>query len=291
MAPGSYKVVAEKAGAGTGSADVTLAGDAGASADVTLLAAAAQPEEEVTVTAQRLAAAQLSIEPQIGASTYTLSNEAIQNLPGGENLPLNQVLLQAPGVNQDNAANGSLHIRNEHLEVQYRINGIVLPEGVSFFGQGLDPRFVNSMTLITGTLPAEYGLRVAGIVDMQTKSGLFQPGGAVEMRGGSYGTINPSFQYGGSAGGYNYYVSGDNLLSSHGIDAVTPSYNQIHDDTIQTHGFVYVDKIIDSASKIAFIGGTFQGQFQIPNNPGPDARFRADERIGVSREHRRRDEL
>jgi len=268
VGPGSYTITAEKPGVGNGSADITVAGDAGVSADVTLLAAAEQPAEEITVTAQRLAAAQLSIEPQIGASTYTLSNEAIQNLPGGENLPLNQVLLQTPGVNQDNAANGSIHIRNEHLEVQYRINGIVLPEGVSFFGQGLDPRFVNSMTLITGTLPAEYGLRVAGIVDMQTKSGLFQPGGAAELRGGSYGTVNPSFQYGGSAGGYNYYFSGDYLQSNHGIDAVTPSYNQIHDDTIQTHGFVYLDKIIDPSSKLAFIGGTFQGQFQIPNNPG-----------------------
>ena len=55
---------------------------------------------------------------------------------------------------------------------------------------------------------------------------------------------------------------------SHGIDAVTPSYNAIHDDTEQTHGFAYLDKIINSASKLTFIGGTFQGQFQIPNNPG-----------------------
>jgi hypothetical protein len=165
LAPGSYTVHAEKSGT-AGSTGVTLAAGAGASADVTLLAGAQQPTEEVTVTAQRLAAAALSIEPRIGASTYTLSNEAIQNLPGGEDLPLNQVLLQTPGVNQDNQANGAIHIRNEHLEVQYRINGIVLPEGVSFFGQGLDPRFVDSMQLITGTLPAEYGLRTAGIVDL-----------------------------------------------------------------------------------------------------------------------------
>jgi len=143
----------------------------------------------------------------------------------------------------------------------------VLPEGVSFFGQGLDPRFANSMQLITGALPAQYGLRVAGVLDMETKSGL-APGGAVEMRGGSYGTINPSFQYGGSGAGYDYYVSADNLQSSHGIDAVTEKYNQLHDDTNQSHGFVYLDKAIDAASKLAFVGGTFAGQFQIPNNPG-----------------------
>jgi hypothetical protein len=268
LSPGSYTLIGDKSGVGTGNADVTVAGDAGTNADVTLLAQAQQPTEEVTVTAQRLEAARINIEPQVGASTYSFSSASIANLPGGADLPLNQVLLQAPGVDQDNLANGAIHIRNEHLEVQYRINGIILPEGVSFFGQGLDPRFMNSMELITGTLPAEYGLRVAGVVDIQTKSGLFQPGGSVEMRGGSYGTVQPSFSYGGSVAGYNYYVSADNLESTHGIDAVTPSYDAKHDDTIQTHAFVYLDKIIDSASKVAFVGGTFQGQFQIPNNPG-----------------------
>jgi hypothetical protein len=237
------------------------------------LAQAPPPMEEVTVTAERLEAARIGIEPQTGASTYRFTSQQIENLPGGADLPLNQVLLQAPGVAQDNLANGALHIRNEHLEVQYRINGIVLPEGIFFFGQGLDPRFINSMQLITGTLPAEYGLRVAGVVDIQTKSGLFQPGGAIEMRGGSYGTVQPSFQYGGSAQGYNYYVSADHLESSHGIEGVTPKYNQLHDETIQTHGFVYLDKIMDSASKLAFVGGTFAGQFQIPNNPGQTPAF------------------
>ncbi len=211
VAPGDYSVVADKSGVGTGTAGVTLAPDSGTTADVTLLPLAQQPTEEVTVTAQRLEAARISIEPQIGASTYSFTADSIANLPGGQDLPLNQVLLQAPGVDQDNLANGAIHIRNEHLEVQYRINGIVLPEGVSFFGQGLDPRFANSMNLITGTLPAEFGLRVAGIVDITTKSGIFQPGGSVEMRGGSYGTLQPSLEYGGSVDGYNFFASGDFL--------------------------------------------------------------------------------
>jgi outer membrane receptor protein involved in Fe transport len=80
-------------------------------------------------------------------------------------------------------------------------------------------------------------------------------------------------QYGGSVAGYNFYISADNLESNHGIDSVTPKYNQIHDDTTQTHAFVYLDKIVNSSSKLAFIGGTFQGQFQIPNNPGQTPAF------------------
>ena len=49
---------------------------------------------------------------------------------------------------------------------------------------------------MTGSLPAEYGFRTAGIVDIQTKSGAALNGGSVEIFGGSYDTIRPSFEYG-----------------------------------------------------------------------------------------------
>ncbi len=71
---------------------------------------------------------------------------------------------------------GQFHIRGEHNGLQYRLNGIILPEGISVFGQTLDPRLISSMKLITGALPAEYGLRTAGIIDLTTKSGLQAPG-------------------------------------------------------------------------------------------------------------------
>lgn len=279
VAPGNYSLAGDKDGFAAATAAVAVAADRGGSADLTLAAqqaappkppaVAEQPVEEVTITAQRLEEARLGIQPNIGASTYTVTRQSIENQPGGENNPINQVLLQTPGVAQDNLANGGLHVRNEHLNVQYRINGVVIPEGVSFFGQqGVTPRFANSLQLITGALPAEYGLRTAGIVDIQTKSGLFAPGGSAGIYGGSYATVQPSAEYGGSAGGYNYYVSGDYLHSNHGLEPVTPAYNQIHDNTNQAHGLAYLDKIIDSSSKLSLIAGVFDGQFQIPNRPG-----------------------
>ena len=223
---------------------------------------------DINVIAQQLNQARINIEPRIGASTYTLTPAAIQNLPGAQNTPINNAILQMPGVDQDNLANGGLHIRNEHLNVQYRIDGVIIPDGVSFFGQDLSLRFVDSMTLITGSLPAEYGLRTAGIIDIQSKSGLFNPGGSVEMYGGSYRTLNPSFETGGAVDGYNYFVTGSYLQSQNGINDVTAKYNQLHDDTEQGHVFAYVDKIIDANNKVSVMFGSFNGVFQIPNNPG-----------------------
>jgi len=223
---------------------------------------------EIDVIAKALNAARMNIEPRIGASTYTLDSGAIQDLPNAQNTPLDDAILQMPGVDQDNAANGGLHIRNEHLNVQYRIDGVIIPDGVSFFGNDLSTRFVDSMQLITGALPAEYGLRTAGIVDIQSKSGLFTPGGSITLSGGSYATINPSLEYGGSVDGYNYYFSGDYLATDHGVNNVTSSYNPIHDHSEQTHDFAYLDKIIDANNKVSVMLGEFNSQFQIPNNPG-----------------------
>jgi outer membrane receptor protein involved in Fe transport len=249
-------------------AQAQASGDQTAQASNSPAPAATQPETEITITAQRLNEARQNIQPNVGASTYSFSNETIESMPGGENAGLNQVLLQAPGVAQDNLANGAFHIRNEHLNVQYRINGVIIPDGVSFFGQGLSPRFVQSMSLITGTMPAEFGLRTSGVVDIATKSGVFQNGGSAEMYGGSYWTMQPSAEYGGNFAGWNYFASGEFLHSAHGINSPVANYDAVHDKTNQEHGFAYAEKIIDPSSKVSFILGSFVGRFEIPNNPG-----------------------
>src|SRR5208283_4258301 len=146
------------------------------------------------------------IIPNLGATAHSFSAEQIQALSQGANAPFNEVILRAPGVAQDSAVNGDLHVRGEHANLQYRINDVLLPEGITGFGLELDPRFVENMQLITGSLPAAYGFRTAGVVDIHTKTGAFENGGAAEMYGGSYDTIRPSFEYAGSQGKWNYFV-------------------------------------------------------------------------------------
>lgn len=219
--------------------------------------------ETVTVTAARLNEARIGIQSQVGASTYTVTDANIQAQPGGENNLLNQVVLQAPGVAQDSF--GQVHVRGEHNGLQYRLNGIIIPEGISVFGQTLDPRFVGSLKLITGALPAEYGLRTAGIIDVQTKSGVFQSGGDVSIYGGSHSELNPSFDYGGSSGSFNYFVTGDYLTNTLGIESPDGTSDPLHNRTKQWHGFAFAQDIIDEQSSVTAILGTSNGIFQIPN--------------------------
>jgi len=108
------------------------------------------------VTAQHLNEERSRIDTQTGASTYTFNASDIQSAPGGDNVQLNQVMLQVPDAAQDSF--GQLHIRGDHNGLQFRLNGVILPDGISVFGQTLPPRMIASMKLITGSLPAEYGL-------------------------------------------------------------------------------------------------------------------------------------
>jgi outer membrane receptor protein involved in Fe transport len=217
---------------------------------------------EIVVTAQRLNDARASIQPQIGASVYAITDQAIKQMPGGENVQLDQVILQAPGVAEDSY--GQIHVRGEHNGLQYRLNGIILPEGLSVFGQALDPRLIQSIDLITGALPAEYGLRTAGIIDITTKSGVAN-GGSVTMYGGSRDEINPSVEYHGSSGSLNYFVSASYMRNDLGIESPDGSADPIHDKTSQLHAFAYVEDIISPNSRIAVIAGTSDERFQIPD--------------------------
>jgi outer membrane receptor protein involved in Fe transport len=223
--------------------------------------------------------ARQNIDAPIGATSYQVNHQAIEALPQGANTTLDKVLLQFPGVTQDSAASGELHVRNEHANVAYRINGIMLPDGVGAFGQILDTGIVGSLALLTGALPAQYGFRTAGVLDIQTKADAFNNSGSVSVYGGSHGTITPSFEYGGTAGQTQYFVSGRFLQNNLGIENPTPSNEAIHDRTSQEKGFLYLSTVLDPSSRLTFMSGVSNGTYQIPNNPGQTPNFNVN---GVS---------
>ena len=240
---------------------------------VRLAATNVVPLTSLQVTAKRLKDAQLELSPKVGTTIYSIDEQFIDNLSVGADAPMNDVLLQFPGVAQDSKASGSLHVRGEHGDVQYRINGVQLPEGITGFGQSVDTRFVNRIDFLTGALPAQYGQRTAGIVEIQTKDGSVDSGGSVGILGGGYDTVQPSFELLGSAGSFSYYITGNYLSNDLGIENPTPSKNAIHDQTEQTKSFGYLSDIIDEHTRLGFMFGTYLGRFQIPNNPGQTPSF------------------
>ena len=247
-----------------------LAADAPAAA----VEASPEPTEQldaVTVRARRLDKARNDLSPITGGSQYSFAQKAIANLPEGEATPLNELLLQSPGVAND--AYGQLHVRGDHADLQYRINGIILPEGIATFGQTLDTRFASRISLLTGALPAQFGERTAGVIDITTKQRF--NGGVIDLYGGSHGTINPSVQGGYSSGDFSSFGSASFLSSTLGVEPPTGSSNAIHDRTTQGKAFGYGEYALDDSTRLIGMAGFSNSRLEIPNNPGqtPDAGF------------------
>ena len=247
----------------------TVLGQTNAVPSTTMEATNVTQLQNVTVIG-KLDQARNQILPTLGATAYMHTADQIQMQSQGDDAPLNQIVLRSPGVAQDSAVNGDLHVRGEHANLQYRINDVLLPEGITGFGLELDPRFIDSLQLITGSLPAEYGFRTAGIVDIKTKSGAFQNGGEGEVYGGSFDTIRPSGEFGGSSkdGKFSYFVDGSYEHNALGIENPTPSYDAIHDNTDQFKGFTYMSYLLSDTSRLSFMGSASYANFQVPNTPG-----------------------
>src|SRR5215469_11019461 len=264
VAPGLYAVVANKADFKTALALVTVTA---AGAKPVQLAMEAQAALSLQLRAQKLTRARNDLSPETGSSVYRFTQQSIQEMPAGNNTPMSQVLLQAPGVVQDSF--GGLHIRGEHAELQYRINGIELPEGIAAgFSQILSPRMASSISLLEGTLPAQYGYHTAGVVSIQTKTGEIENGGNLGMYGGQRGTLNPSMEVGGSRGDLSYYATGYFLQNDRGLEPPTPGPEAINDTTQQGNGFGIANYFFNPTTRVSVFGGFNVAHYDIPANPG-----------------------
>ncbi len=209
--------------------------------------------------------------PSLGATRYTVGPDRLGQQAQGEAAGFNQTILRFPGVAQDSF--GQLHVRGEHANLQYRIDDVLLPEGITGFGQELSTRFADNVSLMTGALPAQFGFRTTGVIDVHTKNGASFTGGEASVQVGSFDTIMPSFEYGGVMGKLTYYFTGSYLHNGIGIENPTPSSSPIHDDTDQFKEFGYFSYIIDDSSRLTLLLSGNESNFQIPNNPGQPTAF------------------
>jgi len=231
-------------------------------------------EVEITGARQRLDAARNGLSPDTGSTIYRFDRQDIENLPLGESTPLNEVLLHAPGVAQDSF--GQLHVRGDHANLQYRIDGIVIPEAITGFGQTLETRFAGSMSLLTGALPAQFGYRTAGVVDIRTPTNLPESGGRVALTVGTRGHLEPSIELEGERGAFSYVLTGTFLHNDIGIENPTPERNAIHDTTNQSKVFGSLGYVLGPQSRVSVLFGITNNRFEIPNVPGQTPSFMLD---------------
>jgi hypothetical protein len=143
--------------------------------------------KEIEIKGNRINNTPTTIDITSGQQTFDL--ESYHSAPTGSVIQLVQENL----VGAAKAPTGEIHIRGQHGEFTYLVDGIPIPLGV--FGglnEIVDPKVISKVTFYTGGFPAEFGGQIAGIMDIQNRvpSGNFHLD--VSTYGGSYLTSGDS---------------------------------------------------------------------------------------------------
>jgi outer membrane cobalamin receptor len=211
------------------------------------------PNSPIVVTARRLDAARTRVEASLGATVYSLTNEAVENRPGGETGSVAAILTQTPGVN---VVGNSLTIRGSRA-LQVRINDVIIPEAISDPAEHISSRLAETTHVITGTLPAQFGLAPAGVISVTTKSGVYQHGGQVELFAGTDGMIEPAVEWAGSVAGTSLFASGS--FERDRTSIADPSGLPTSDLRHGFEGLVFADGVLNQNDRISLIiGGSRQ---------------------------------
>ena len=211
------------------------------------------------------------IQYKASSETYSVSRKDIEALPRGNNVEVSDVLLTVPSV-----AYGALkqtHIRQDHAGQQYRIDGIPIPDTVSgAFADIVPPRAWERADIILGGMEAQYGNKATMILDITSKSGTKPGFGSAQLFGGSFQTVNPSFEYGGTVGEkVRYYGLNSFVTTSRGLEPPTSGYTNNHNQSEKNNTYLRGDYQHDNRNNFSWIFLNAVAKYQIPTIPNLSA--------------------
>jgi Carboxypeptidase regulatory-like domain len=107
------------------------------------------------------------------------------------------------------APTGEVHIRGQHAEYTYYVDGTPVPSGISgSLNELFDPSVTQRIDFQTGGWDAEYGGKVAAVINIQTKIPAGEFHAEESTFGGSYNTLGQSALISGNEGKFGYFLSG-----------------------------------------------------------------------------------
>jgi hypothetical protein len=174
------------------------------------------------------------------------------------------VTLVSPGVAAD--SNGNMHGLGDHAQTSFSVDGQKISDQTSkVFSNQLSSDAVQSMEVISGAPPAEFGDKTSLVIKVTTKSGLgvTKPTGSLTTSYGSFGTANQAFNlaYGGEKWGN--FIAANGLKSGRFLDG--PEFSVFHDKGNQANLFDRLDYNLSQADSIHLNASYTQSWFQTPN--------------------------
>jgi Carboxypeptidase regulatory-like domain len=174
------------------------------------------------------------------------------------------VTLASPGIAAD--SNGLFHGMGDHAENSFSVDGQPITDQQSkIFSNQIPVDSIQSLEVISGAPPAEFGEKASVVINVTTRSGLGEttPHGALTATYGSFGTSNVGFNlaYGGTKWGN--FISASGLNSGRFLDP--PEFTIMHAKGNEENIFDRFDFQLSQADSIHFNLGLTRSWFQTPN--------------------------
>jgi hypothetical protein len=223
------------------------------------LAPVAALTEEVTVRAEP----KLVNETE-SATTTTISVMQISSLPAARRIQLTDII--TPFVGSAVGSHDNLvHLRGNELSLNNFINGVSFFDNPhQLFTPGLSPDIIQSVNIITGGFPAEFGNRFGGILDIVTRTGFDANNhGNITIGAGDYLRDNASMDFGGHSERLGYFLYAQAFQSDRFLN--TPESHRFHDRGRGARSFAQFD-YRPGSSDFFKLAVTFDGtNFELPN--------------------------
>jgi hypothetical protein len=244
--------------------------------------------ETLTVSGERTAA---QLETDTSTSHVDIDKSYISRAAATTaSRAMEDLITATPGFAKDE--NGRFHFQGFHSQGQYVVDGQTISDqtGVTF-SNSIDPGIAQSIEVIYGNVPAEYGEKVGAVINLATKSGLSRPFEAnVSVGAARFGTYEGGLAASGGSQTTGFFVSLNGSRSDRFLDPVNP--DNLHNNGNTGRAFLRFDyaapDLKDTVRVTALIGRTHR---DVPNTygqetAGQDQQVKSrDENFGVGWTH------
>src|SRR6185369_15261903 len=174
------------------------------------------------------------------------------------------VTLSSPGIAAD--SNGLFHGLGDHAENSFSVDGQPITDQQSkVFSNQIPLDSIESMEVISGAPPAEFGEKTSVVINVTTRSGqgMTSPKGSITTSYGSFGTADLGINFGYGGQKWGNFISASGLNSGRFLDP--PEFAVFHDQGNEENVFDRVDFQLSKADSVHFNLGFTRSWFQTPN--------------------------
>ncbi len=225
-------------------------------------------QEQMTVHAESM------LLDEAGSTTATtINSDQIAALPTGRRIQLTDIV--TPFVASAVGSHDNLvHLRGNELSLNNFINGVSFFDNAhQLFTPGLSPDIIQSVNVITGGFPAEFGNRFGGILDIVTRSGFDANNhGSLTLGAGDYLRDNASIDFGGHTERLGYFFYAQMFQSDRFLN--TPEPHRFHDRSRGSRSFAQLDFRASAGDLLKLVATGDGTNFELPNTTEDELRHR-----------------